>query len=442
MALLRFVAVAAMLLIPTALRAWDKTIAFPNDVTTMEGDQTKDLALVFSGGGVRATVGTAVALKAMRDFQAAAPSRPNIIARSKYALGLSGATWGLTPWYLRAGNIDEVFTNYDGRNGFGEFTHFSLTCDAPKKPRCHDQWVQDIQEHFIAPFFQGRDAATVPMSQLHARIGTGMPLPIFTVDRYVRIKSNLPVTQGKLYDSITHTNNCAVTTKLFCDNGLVLDFDKLERKKPQGPLYLSDWLGFSSSAWAETLDKRPVKIAIKDGTDEESEIVRFADAGATCNLPLMPLVWMHSSVKVIILFDFSQYDYPKYRKDGSEHPFSEMERCMQYWQWQDHGMAGYAAKRYCATDTDHWAFTTTNCTAPGEAVLTVLTKQGRPTLIHVPFLGNSRVQKLIKDFPTMAGASPKSYTKAEYDKLKAELSGFYLAVLSPLSDEIRALAPR
>jgi hypothetical protein len=428
-----------VLLMPGAARAWDKTFTLPAEITARETNANKDIALVFSGGGIRAALGTAVALKALKQFHANAPTgRPDYLARSKYAIGLSGATWGLTPFYLKGGDIDPVFADFDGRQKFGDFSHFSITCDGPKKPRCHDQWVQDVQEHFIAPFYPGGNLEQVTMGTLYSRVTDQLPLPIFTMDRYVRVKSHLPGQGGKLSDSITHTNSCAVTTKLVCDNGMTLSLDKLERKKPQGALLLRDWMGFSSSAWAEVQDKRPVKIAIKDEHDEESEIVRFGDAGATCNLPLTPIIWMKSSVKVVLLFDFSEYDYSKYKKDKSEHPYAEMEKCLQYWAWQDYDFAGYTAKRYCATDDDHWAFTTNNCNDPADAVMTVLTHQGRPTLIHIPFLGGNKVQKLIKDFPTMAGPWPKEYTKQEYTKLKTELATFYDAVLSPATTEILA----
>jgi len=210
-------------------------------------------------------------------------------------------------------------------------------------------------------------------------------------------------------------------------------------------LSLYDFLGFSSSAWAEVGDKThgvmskpPDIIGMNIEGDsyvppegKKIQEMQFCDPGARCNLPLS--AYIHAAqerVVKMILFDFSDTE-----KCGLS---MEMEKCMRY--WSDMGFKplhsesvgdpalGVLKFRIMlhGVHTKGGSEVTSGSAPkpiPGEAV----------DVIWIPFKGQTKDHKLIYEFPTSVGklgTGIKSYTCPELVGLENDYRGYLEKVFS------------
>ena len=263
------------------------------------------VAIVASGGGIRATFGTILALDALKS--------KGIIDDINKFYGLSGGAWGVSWYQNRLGDTASIIHDVRAKEGgWGDMTEFHpVGCgemDGWVYSSCHLGWVKSIK----------KDVFLNPQSiDITASFGSGQKRKdiAFLLDGCSEHK-------GKM----VHTHQCSFEkSALNCvkmsdpTDFNTYDIASAEVRDSKDSYHRSsayDWLGFTSSAWAEVggqlggyVTKTPADVKIKD-TKGKQHHLKFCDSGAICNLPLGLFITRESEflggrIHRVILLDYS-----------------------------------------------------------------------------------------------------------------------------------------
>lgn len=330
---------------------------------------------LFSGGGIRAQIGTMIAISEL--------DKAGLSGSFQYNVGLSGGSWGITAAVYAKSTlttmpanhrIDEMLkrfrlrANIDGE--WGEMTEFKTkTC----KHKCHEQWANSIRINLMTGYDDvrsrmmnepDRDLSMTALTNMARQ--QGLPQPKFLVDIAKKVK---------LGRSIKHTGAiCSIESpRTWCqldvnEAGGTGNLEEEEvsfstshmrqvvkrigtfRNTNVGTAFnrVWDYVAWSGSAWAEAsvklkgfIKKMEVRVvpnptayqaALRQGKDGKALTFRFADAGARCNLPLMELLLNHhrsnaNMIKKVVMFDFTK----------KENLYSNLDKCCEE-TWPDSGI--------------------------------------------------------------------------------------------------------
>ena len=283
------------------------------------------VAVVASGGGIRATFGTILALDAMK--------KKGITNEINKFYGLSGGAWGVSWFQNNKGDTSSIISSIRGREkGWGDMSEFSPVACGEKTgffyDSCHRGWIKSIE----------KDVFLNPQSlDLDTGFGSGRKKKeiAFLLDICSKKKKSI---LGKFME---HTHQCSYENKelncvKFSDptDSKTYDVSSAEIKEKKNKWHKNtpyDWLGFSSSAWAEVGDrtngvfeKTPSDVKIKD-TEGTEHTMKFCDSGAICNLPLGLFITRESEflggrIHRVVMLDYSA------GKDGE--PLADLFGCL------------------------------------------------------------------------------------------------------------------
>ena len=285
----------------------------------------KDIMVAYSGGGVRAQVGSISALEALKLL--------GLFDRVKLIGGLSGGSWGALTQALYDYDTDKIksgiATEMIKNKQYGQMKTFAhKTCDKA----CYTQWKNDIK---------GNMAYMPGINQLNIQSDITKLYPKNCEKPYIAFQ--MDIWKGYSVNGLTdtkyegaHKGRCTVTDEIHCntdqypvDQLAVINKDTKRAEKWD----FWDSVSFTSVAWQEAyitgLSKNPTEVLAtnkdikvfranmeqddKNGffrdqrnkkfLRQEYKTITFTDAGGQCNYPMELAEGFN--VRNIIVFDYS-----------------------------------------------------------------------------------------------------------------------------------------
>ena len=273
------------------------------------------VAIIASGGGIRATFGTILALDAMK--------KKGITDDINKFYGLSGGAWGVSWYQNKVGDTDAIIRAVRARKeGWGKMSKFSPVACGEKNgwiySSCHLGWVKSIKNDVLL---------NPPSIDITSSFGSGHKRK----DMAFLLDICEQQTTKKMFTKMVHTHQCSFEkSELNCvrlsdpTDFNTYDISTAQIKDSKNVWHRNsayDWLGFTSSAWAEVgsetggvLKKTPSDVKITDTKGVEHNL-KFCDSGATCNLPLGLFITRESEflggrIHRVILLDYSDDTEP------------------------------------------------------------------------------------------------------------------------------------
>ena len=301
--------------------------------------------LSFGGGGIRAQIGTMIAISEM--------DKENLSSSFRYNVGLSGGTWGMAAAVYAKDKlttqpkqrIDDMLDNFHHRaekdGHWGEMKQMYLrTCINT----CHAAWTDSIRLNLMTGATNDHKMMDFPDENLSVQALTkmakqvGLPQPKIFVDiaetawfgRTLNRTGGICVIESpKTWCQFDDRTNLASKEHSYETSQIkqVIENIKFFRHENVGTKTNSLWdfLSYSSSAWAiltskswGIVRKMPVRVVLDSAAydaaegeqNKNSKTVRFVDAGTRCNFPLMELMLNHrteaSAVNKVVVFDYGR----------------------------------------------------------------------------------------------------------------------------------------
>lgn len=300
---------------------------------------------LFSGGGIKAQIGTMIAISEM--------DKENLSPLFQYNVGISGGTWGIAAAvYAKATltspanqRIDDMLESFQHRahqeNTWGKMRQMNMkTC----KRTCHQGWAESIRLNLMTGAkanhhlmgFPKKDLSMLELTTMATTVGLPQPKIFIDIAKKTRFGRSIIHTGGicvvaspDTWCQLDDRKNSAKTEHKYDPSQIKLVIKKRKwlRHVNVGTKTTSLWdfLSFASAAWAEIsvksfgiIKKMPSRVALSSAAydaaegqkNKKAETVRFADAAPRCNLPLQELLMNHrtaaSAVDKVVVFDFSR----------------------------------------------------------------------------------------------------------------------------------------
>lgn len=409
--------------------------------------QSENVDMFFSGGGIRATYGTLVAMCEVLKYWEKNEKPHGGPFTVENVIGLSGGAWGVS---LLGGtdneNACQLVEKVKALGKWGEVREFSPTgCSSWSglaHKTCFRGWTEDIDRWFTELLGDHRreigNINKIPngfgktvFGEKHTRVWIqtdpchfgSAPARFAHHDGSCIISANeLTIyCAGDLGQKVfapeldTHVESCKVG-----DEGLMT--------AKYTPLTFTKLLSFSSAAWASATvnsnaatigltltsligagDKTTPEIRCKEGTETVIQS-SFCDAGGECNLPMGALDVMYRESLAIVNFQpqivqFVAFDY----SDNSGDNKKAVNQCLKKWELTK----GWKMESYMIQP---WGYT---------VWMKDLHQAAHEFIVHVVlFRGIQYGDRLVKVFPTISGTSPNFFTQRTAKLVADEYKGF------------------
>eukprot|EP01084_Bolivina_argentea_P137286 241781_1 len=290
-------------------------------------------ALAFSGGGIRAAVGTYYAMRRFEDT--------NTLDTIDSISLISGGSWGFIMWLYEDEPNAVVENIYDYIYEHGNWgTKGPIETKTLKKKSWYEKWEKEIQTNIIdmtslkgpgkslpkfGPDFRQRlNEKKLPYVQVYFVVETTSPRTRKgeEVRNYCWFKSSHD--KGEEFQCLHHIHNYDIQETRIVRKVDTMVSGKKEKVNIYDPVYLLDVLNYCSSAWATPGGKAKLtRVLTKEFRGSHTEdfdskdfiTYHLMDAGDSFNDPLIPYMVndyyslrSHGAgdVKQIMNFDFSQ----------------------------------------------------------------------------------------------------------------------------------------
>jgi len=418
---------------------WGALILVLGVTTTAE-----TIDMFFSGGGIRATFGTLIAMCEVRKYWEGVGNKTFKVDN---IVGLSGGAWGVSILGATDLNPCLLVERVQNLTQWGRADSFrSIRCQ--KEPgsshaTCFRGWKNDIETWFGEVLKTDRKVADAETGvDLNMKVPKGFGHPQYAGD-YSRVWIQTDPCHFTGGSHMAHGDGACIVGANELHFYCIRDADTVEREKLQqefttsvaecvvadgqkAELTYNDLLAFSSAAWASASavsyavqfavwiglagDKRSPEVTCGDDM-----VSSLCDAGGECNLPL-------GAIDVLYLSDFFTI------ADRSVPQFIS-------WDFSDNDGDLVKSVDQCVTKwsrTQNWELLGNKPMSWGYSLLLRGTEHSHhhEFVLHVVvFRGVTKAHKLVKEFPTLSGTDPNFFTPEKASLVAREYGGFLTADL-------------
>jgi len=416
---------------------WGALILFLGVTTTADAET---IDMFFSGGGIRATFGTLIAMCEMLAYW---EGIGNKTFKVDNLVGLSGGAWGVSILGATDLNPCVLVERAKVLPSWGEVHAFrSIRCKKAGRESCFRGWRNDIETWFDQILQTDRKQIVDEETgvDLNMKVPTGFGNTVYGTDfSRVWIQTD-PCHFTGMSHKARGDGACiagANELQLYCVRDITTNRSSLPHEEfhtnvadclvadGQTELTYNDLLAFSSAAWASATavngavqfavvthvagDKRSPEVTC--GTDMNSAL---CDAGGECNLPLgaIDVMYLRPDLFTATIREISQFVSFDYSDNGGD-MIKSINQCVEKW-----------------SRTNKWDVLGNKEMPWGYSLLL----KGSAGALHhhfvlhvVVFRGATKAHNLVKSFPTVSGTEPNYFTPKKAVLVAREYGDFLAA---------------